>query len=546
MVAKIDSNITGLALAEETNFGETPANAVWTRYQPNSYSDFGAEVQTVSPNPIRSNRSRGFSRAVQLNNAGGMNHNLSYSNLTKLMQGVMFADLRKSIEGVPTMVEGTANNMLTFNVANHDFQIGNIVLLTGFDQDGVNGTGVVTTSNTNDFQVRTASSGVFAATAPAGDAAIKVIGHQYTQLAVTKNAGSYPTISIPQAQQATSLNFTDDSINIVPGTSIYVGGGDGEAANANLKFTTDANNGLKRVREVNDHEIVLDKSASAMVTEAAAAGKTIQIYFGNVLRNENSVGDANNPIKRRSYTMERLLGRQDDAGVLRPNEQSEQVLGAVPNEFTLTIPQAELINFDVNFMGINTTQRDGKAGNEPLQKRANNTFDDPEALPIYNGTFNVEQMRMNIIEEGNEAKDALFGYLTTATLTVNNNVTINQAIGTYGGFETTVGTFIVNGSSTVYFSDVAATQAVIDNEPVTISIELKEDNQCGVDGYNMMVFDLPLVSLSDSRNNVELDAAIMATINYEAGSGEELCEGYDHTLMITYLDYLPPLSDTVK
>ena len=342
MVKKIDSNITGIRWAEETEFGVAPKNASWVIQKPNSYSDWGGEVVTVSPTPIRQNRSRGFPRATELNTAGGFNHNLSFSNMRNLMQGVMFADERAN-GNLPLNILDPSGNVvsrgttavntnvatITFT-ANHPFKVGNLIRVV--DSNNIpDGIYRINTANAMDIQ--------FAVTTPDSSVqendlfAVEIVGHQYTQLSVTKNAGQYPVIEIPQAQQATSLNFTDASLNIIAGTTIFVGGGDGEAATANLRFSNvdgdgrQVNNGFKRVHSVSDHSITISKSALPMTTEAAAANKTIQIFFGGILRNERSVTDATNPIKRRSYTIERTLGIADDpaTGNAQPNQQSEQI-----------------------------------------------------------------------------------------------------------------------------------------------------------------------------------------------------------------------------
>ena len=113
------------------------------------------------------------------------------------------------------------------------------------------------------------------------------------------------------------------------------------------------------------------------------------------------------------------------------------------------------------------------------------------------------------------------------TLTLNNNVTPNKAIGVLGGFDTSAGTFEVGGRLTAYFANVAAVQAVRNNEDVTLDMLVVKDNQG-------LLFDLGLIGLGDGRLNIEQDAPITLPLDTEAAENV-----HGNTLLFQYFPYLP-------
>src|SRR5690606_2904278 len=230
------------------------SEVVWYALEPNSYSDFGAAVETVARSPIVEGRQRKKGVITSVTASGGFNQDLTQTNAQQLLSAFLFADIRTKNS---YLIEGTL-----------------------------------------------------------------------VQLSVTKTPGNFARIE--EADFAAAC--------IIPGEWIFVGG---DAAAERLD--NEANNGFKRVREVTDTYIVIDKSDLPMVAEAAAT-KTITIYLGRVLKNESARAD----IVRKSMQFERTLGSLD--GLEPP--QAEYLIGAVASEMTLNMPMQDKITADFSVIAI--------------------------------------------------------------------------------------------------------------------------------------------------------------------------------------------------
>jgi hypothetical protein len=94
-VQKVDSNVTGLRYQEESSIGVANTANPWLALEPNSYDDFGGEFTTVARNPINAGRQRQKGVLVDLDATGGFQNDLTQDNLQDILQGFMFADLRR-------------------------------------------------------------------------------------------------------------------------------------------------------------------------------------------------------------------------------------------------------------------------------------------------------------------------------------------------------------------------------------------------------------------------------------------------------------------
>jgi hypothetical protein len=235
------------------------------------------------------------------------------------------------------------------------------------------------------------------------------------------------------------------------------------------------------------------------------------MFMGDVLKNE----DDPTLIKRRTYQIERTLGNDDNGPM------SELLTGAVANQFTLNMKQAAKIDYDLTFTACDNEQRTGTDG---LKDGTRPSIVEADA---YNTTSDFSRIRLSSVDPANSAPTPLFAYSTEMTITINNNVTANKALGVLGAFDTSAGMFEVGGAITAYFADMAGVQAVRNNADITLDVCMAKAN-AGI------VFDVPLLALGNGRLAVTADQAITLPLDSTAAVSK-----FGHTLLFQVFSYLP-------
>jgi hypothetical protein len=155
---------------------------------------------------------------------------------------------------------------------------------------------------------------------------------------------------------------------------------------------------------------------------------------------------------------------------------------------------------------------------------------------MYNTSSDIKRIRMAVVSDTNEAPTPLFGYLTELSISLNNSLEPNKALGYLGSFDVTEGTFIVDASCTAYFSTVESVLAVRNNADVTLDILLVANN-AGT------AIDIPMIGLGDARAEIEQDQAIMLPLSAEAGTGAKYDPNMNHTMLMVFFDYLPDFAE---
>lgn len=498
---KIDSNITGLAFAEESALKTLPGSPIWYALEPNSYSDFGGKLSTVARAPINPTRQQQKGTITDLDTACGWNIDYTNNNLLRLLQGFFFADAFEKPDSAPfngtqipiTSVVASTTNSYEAASGLGVFLAGQLVWATGFTNAGNNGLHVVQSSSAT--TVKSVSSLTAEASPPAA-ARIQVVGFQGGSGDLTMTVSSTSIVL-----GSTTLDFTTMSLNV--GEWLFVGG------DASGTFFATCPPFYGRIDSIAAHAISFSETTGAPVTDTGT-GKTIQVFAGKSL--QNSVNYT--AIKRRSYNIERQLGNDGNG------TQSEYIAGGIPNEFTLNVPQANKINADLTFVGLDSEFRDGTTGIK------SGTRISAGAEAAYNTSSDVYRMRMSVVSTTLN-NPALFAYLSDFKITLKNNVTPNKAIGVLGAFDASAGNFEVGGNVTAYFSTVAAVEAVRAYDDVSMNIVAANANA----GF---VFDIPLLGLGGGAIGVTKDQPITVPLDAAAAKNHN---GY--TFTYTNFPYLP-------
>lgn len=498
---KQDANLVGFYKIREATLGQTPATGNWSTREPNSFDDFGGEYTKVARRPFSPSRQRKKGSVTDLDADGGYNEDLTQNNMQGELEEFFFAALRKTPEQVNVAAVASTDDFTVASSAG--FKVGHVVLASGFDIAGNNGLHVLD-AITDGTHVSTGSA--LTDEAAATKQKLKVVGFQFTAGDLEMTAAVGNTFVLSTTTQAL------DELGLVPGQWIFIGGGlAGDSFDSGGPLTGYARIAVDGITE---NAISFDKSTFTPVT-TDGAGKTVRIFFGDILKNEEDP----DLIVRFSSTIERTLGRDDD-GV-----QSENITGMVANEMTWNSPLANLVNLDFGYIGQRHNTRTGTDG--PLTARASNTRLPALGEDAFNTSSNIFRLRLAPIDPSTLNPAPSFARVTEWSLTINNNVTAAKAQGVLGGFDVTVGNFDVDGEFTAYFSTVEAIHAVKCNYDMTFDAIYAKAN-AGI------FMDVPLIGLGGGRLDIEMDAAIMLPVETAAAESP-----FGHTAMIGWFPYLP-------
>ena len=365
-------------------------------------------------------------------------------------------------------------------------------------------------------------------------------GASYANPWVTSSAVVAHVITLTAAIGGTvgnNIPVAKSSANLTLGAATLTGGTGGRALNSfgliqgefifigsdetNTSFATVGDNGFCRIRSISANSITFDKTQFTMSADSGT-GKTIRIYFGRVVRNENTTALQ----VKRSLQFERTLGAAD---FTQPSQiQAEYLVRVLANDVIIDMKTADIIRCELDFMAnkntVNTSQVGVKAGTRPSLTTTD----------AFNATSDVAFSKMAIVTTGNASPNPLFAFLTDIKYTIKNNLKQNKAVSVLGAFDSTPGFFQVLVDLSAYFTDVGEIQAVINNSSITLETHLvKQLIQQGI------TIDIPLLVLSEALANVKLNEPIMMPLKSDASIATTIDPGLVYTALMIFWDYLP-------
>ena len=499
-IRKIDSNVAGCHMAEEECIGDLPVApnvTKWYKIEYNDLPNFGSDYKKEARDPIGASRQN--QKAVVVDEDAGISFkcDILKSDIKRYGQGFFFANAREKastepLNGQKTNLTATTTTEYTAASGLDVFSAGDIVYVTGFDNPENNGRHVVTSSTSTTLTVAE----TLIVETPDTSASISVCGKVMPDDDISMSVGTSQFYLTSVSQDFTSLG-----LNV--GEWIFVGG---DAVNSKFSLS---GAGYARIYKIEANTLTFDGSTFSPLTESGL-GFTIELYFASYIRNEQP-----SLIKRKTYQAEVTLGKDEDG------TQSVYVVGSAPNEMKVNINQGTKMTVDYSFVSQKTEYRSGLEGLKAGERYSE------DLTSTFNATSHVYRNKISIKNDSVMNSSPLFAYVTDGSITFNNGVKPEKAIGVKGAFDMSSGNFTVSASLTGVFRSVSQIQAVGENSEIEYNVILANENS-GV------IYDIPFATFSGGKPSLPKDESIKLPLEIMASENKN---GY--TASITAFDYLP-------
>ena len=505
---RVLTNNSGLAYAIEDGLGVAgPASApAWFLLEPNEISQFGAEITTVSRDPISKTRQRRKGTVTDVDSGVGFVEDLTLSSFRHFIEGFVFASaINRDVTDIPvTAVVGAGTDAYTVASLTAaqaaKLNVGTLLWATGLGLSVNNGLKSIDANiGTGDSSVSVTDPDIApeaALAVPAG-ARISLAGYRIPDSASVTWTWADTAKQATLALAAIGTNLA--ARGLTPGQTVHIGSVETLGADVINGFQqgTVANNmvGYARVVSIATGSVVFDKVSDALrFTDSTAPTTAVDILFGEFIRNR-AVDHAD--YLERSFQFE-LTSPGLGGTPTSPTDRYEYSKGNYCNTVGFGLPLTDKAVATFAFIGTDTdsptaTQATGaSSARNPPQRAAFNTSAD------------IARLRITEADE-----DGLTTDFKSLVLNLNNNVSPEKAVGTVGAKYINFGNFFVNLETQLIFTNDAVIQKIRDNETVTMDFVIR--NSDGV-----IAVDIPSMILGGGGREFPRGESVLINLTCEA------------------------------
>lgn len=504
-MGRVKSNVVTLQVSEESAL-ET-AGTVWYDVPRTDLGEFGARTTSQSSRPAGANRRPQGSAIVDLDSGVSFSDEFRLGTFRRFLPGLLFVtptapgSTDVAVFSPSAVADGGANED-SFTVADDgDLPDNTLIYARGFAEPQNNGLFVTTgTSTTTAIKVATATLAA-EGTAP-GNATVEVAGVQ----------GATGDLEINSSGNliSTSLNFT--TLDLTEGQYIWIGG-----VAAATRFANDIsdggvlppNRGLARIDAIAANVLTLSHKSSTFTTDDGS-GKTIQVFFGEFLRD---VDTTHASFLERSYQFEAMFPNLGGSAATR----YQYAKGNFANTIQLGMPGQGLVTAAYSFIGTDTpiptdTRATGASTGRQLTQRR-----------VFSTAIHYMRLRLTDVDEAGLTTDFI-----TWNVGLSNNVAPEKVQAQLGARYMNHGEFDVTLDATVNFSNEDVASRVRDNEIVELDWCLRNE-----DG----AFHMQLPSARLSGGNLAFPTNQSVTMQCLATAEED--EDLGFAVGVSLFPYLP-------
>lgn len=502
-MARVLTNNVALQYAVETSIGVLPGSPLWRLLEPNNVSAYGASITTVSRRPISQQRGRKKGTVTNLESAVEFDADLTMQAMEEHAEGFVFAEFANvefdlKLSTLPPTATVTTD---VFNIDSASALLaGKVVWVTAQGRSLLYAKGYTNAANNGlhelaaDLGSTDTTVGVestLATETPSTNASLQVAGIRVSDADLTL------TVSGATATLVSAADIADwSTLGLLPGQFIHIGSGTSADVlqNALNASATDDTYGYARITSISTNTLNLDKLDANLATADNTGEGDADIMFGRFLRNVAVTADSDdNRYLERSYQFEAIYPDLGGVGT----DEYEYAIGNFANELALSTPLTDKATATWGFIGTNAdditqSRKTGAAtGTSALRTTALNTSSSIKSL-----TTDVVSL----------VSDVCFKSLT---LTIRNNVTPENCLGTLGASFVNAGLFEVNLEGQMLFTNKEIVNAIKNNTTVTFAMILANDD-------GAFAFDLPSATFGGGDREYPVDQSVLVNITGEA------------------------------